>query len=65
MYIINYNIMLDHMILCYVLEYIYPCSRSRVSAAPAAPPPHLRVRDDAQTQWRIRVNRSHWCLGLK
>jgi hypothetical protein len=31
--------MLDHMILYYVLEYIYPCSRSRVSAAPAAPPP--------------------------
>ncbi len=31
--------MLDHMILYYVWEYIYPCSRSRVSAAPAAPPP--------------------------
>jgi hypothetical protein len=57
--------MLDHMILYYVLEYIYPCSRSRVSAAPAAPPPpRLRVRDDAQTQWRIRVNRSQWGLGL-
>jgi hypothetical protein len=25
----------------------------------------LRVRDDAQTQWRIRVNRSQWGLGLK
>ncbi len=25
---------------------------------------YLRVRDDAQTQWRIRVNRSQWGLGL-
>jgi hypothetical protein len=31
--------MLDHMIFYYVLEYIYPCSCSCVSAAPAAPPP--------------------------
>ncbi len=25
---------------------------------------YLRVRNDAQTQWRIRVNRSQWGLGL-
>ncbi len=56
--------MLDHMILYYVWEYIIPCSRSRLSAAPAAPPLRLRVRDDAQTQWRIRSNRSQWGLGL-
>jgi hypothetical protein len=31
--------MLDHMILYYVWEYIYPCSRSPGSAAPAAPLP--------------------------
>ncbi len=56
--------MLDHMIFYNVWEHIYPCSRSRGSAAPAAPPPLLRVRDDAQSQWRIRVNRSQWGLGL-
>jgi hypothetical protein len=57
------------MIILCVREHIYPCSRSRGSAAPAAPPPprqnYLRVRDDAQTQWRIRVNQSQWGLGLK
>ncbi len=31
---------------------------------PPLPPLRLRVRDDAQTQWRIRANRSQWGLGL-
>jgi hypothetical protein len=31
---------------------------------PPLPLPRLRVRDDAQIQWRIRVNRSQWGLGL-
>ncbi len=38
------------------------------SAAPAVPPPPittcLRVRDDAHSQWSIRINRSQWGLGL-
>jgi hypothetical protein len=31
---------------------------------PPLPPLCLRVRDDAQTQWRICANRSQWGLGL-
>jgi hypothetical protein len=31
---------------------------------PPLPPPRLRVRDDAQIQWRICANRSQWGLGL-
>ncbi len=46
-------------------ESIFIPVLARVSAAPATPPPLcLRVQDDAQTQWRIRANRSQWSLGL-
>ncbi len=31
---------------------------------PPLPPPCLRVRDDAQIQWRICANQSQWGLGL-
>jgi hypothetical protein len=51
--------MLDHMIFIICESMFIPV------LAPAAPPPRLRVRDDAQTQWRISVNRSQWGLGLR